>query len=122
MPAAPGESPPLAERYRRFAEREARGRSPLYERLALGVSADRELLELLERLPPDRRQPNLLFATVQYLGPDRAVFLVGQGPERLADPTAPGSSGSTGDRPRALTGDPGLPWAFTNSTMRFCVV
>jgi hypothetical protein len=57
-----------AERYRRFAEREARGRSPLYERFALGVAGDRELLEVLERLPPAKRQPNLLFAAVLYLG------------------------------------------------------
>ncbi|HEX3211524.1 MAG TPA: DUF2332 family protein, partial [Actinomycetota bacterium] len=57
---------PVAERYRRFAE-EARGRSPRYERLALGVAGDRGLLELLERLPPAKQQPNLLFAAVQYL-------------------------------------------------------
>ena len=68
---------PLAERYRRFAEREARGRSPLYERFALGVAGDRELLELLEQLPPAKQQPNLLFAAVLYLGgrqPDFGAF------------------------------------------------
>jgi len=67
---------PVAERYRRFAE-EARGRSPLYERLALGVAGDRGLLELLERLPPAKQQPNLLFAAVQYLAgpqPDLDAF------------------------------------------------
>jgi hypothetical protein len=67
----------VAERYRRFAEREARGRSPLYERLALGVAGDRGLLELLERLPPAKQQPNLFFAAVQYLGgpqPDPGAF------------------------------------------------
>jgi hypothetical protein len=52
---------PVAERYRRFAQREARGRSPLYERLALGVAGDRQLVALLERLPPAKQQPNLLF-------------------------------------------------------------
>lgn len=67
---------PVAERYRRFAE-EARGRSPGYERLALGVAGDRGLLELLERLPPAKQQPNLLFAAVQYLAgpqPDLDAF------------------------------------------------
>jgi hypothetical protein len=68
---------PVAERYRRFAEWEARGRSPLYERFALGVAADPELLALLERLPPAKQQPNLLFAAVLYLGgrqPDYDAF------------------------------------------------
>ena len=68
---------PVAERYRRFAEREARGRSPLYERFALGVAGDRPLVQLLERLPPAKQQPNLLFATVLYLGgrqPDYDAF------------------------------------------------
>jgi hypothetical protein len=59
---------PVAERYRRFAEREARGRSGLYERFALGVAGDRQLLGLLEGLPVAKQQPNLLFAAVRYLG------------------------------------------------------
>jgi hypothetical protein len=54
--------------YREFAAREARGRSPLYERLALGVAADADLAHLLDRVPPSKRQPNLLFATVRFLG------------------------------------------------------
>lgn len=83
MPAPdgrPGPAPPamlVAERYRRFAERDARGRSPLYERLALGVAGDRELLGLLEPLPVAKQQPNLLFAAVLYLGgrqPDYGAF------------------------------------------------
>jgi hypothetical protein len=70
-------SVPVAERYRRFAEREARGRSPLYERFAHGVARDHELLKLLEPLPPAKQQPNLLFAAVLYLGgrqPDYGAF------------------------------------------------
>jgi hypothetical protein len=80
---------PVAERYRRSAE-EARGRSPLYERLALGVAGDRGLLELLERLPPAKQQPNLLFAAVQYLAgpqPDLDAFrslVLGHADEVLA--------------------------------------
>jgi hypothetical protein len=77
-PPQPHSAPvPVAERYRRFAEREARGRSPLYERFALGVAGDRELLALLKRLPVAKQQPNLLFAAVLYLGgrqPDYRAF------------------------------------------------
>ncbi|MGW3351468.1 DUF2332 domain-containing protein [Nonomuraea rubra] len=55
------------EWYRRFATREARGASPLYERLAAGVASDREVLGLLYELPPAKRQPNLLFAAARYV-------------------------------------------------------
>ena len=57
-----------AAQYLEFAVREARGVSPAYERLALQVSRDEELLALLDRLPPAKRQPNLLFAVVRLLG------------------------------------------------------
>src|SRR5262249_25418391 len=63
--------------YRDFAEREARGESPVYERLADAVSRDDEILALLAGLPPGKRQPNLLFAVVRLLaGPvvDPAAF------------------------------------------------
>jgi len=53
---------PLAAQFRRFAEHEASGHSPLYESLALGVAADPAILALLADLPPEKRQPNLLFA------------------------------------------------------------
>ena len=57
----------IASIYRRFAEHEASGRSPLYVELARGVAEDRELLELLARLPRPKQQPNLLFAAVRRL-------------------------------------------------------
>ncbi len=57
----------LAARYRRFAELEAHGRSPLYEAFALGVAADRSALEFLAALPDDKRQPNLLLAAVRHV-------------------------------------------------------
>lgn len=57
-----------AKRYAEFATREARGVSPAYERLALAVSRDDELLTLIDALPPAKRQPNLLFAVVRLLG------------------------------------------------------
>ena len=58
----------IAERYRRFAELEARHVSPIYERLADGVSRDDEILTLLSALPAAKQQPNLLFAVVRLLG------------------------------------------------------
>ncbi|WP_169950139.1 DUF2332 domain-containing protein [Microbispora sp. H11081] len=57
-----------SEIYAGFAAREARGVSPAYERLALAVSRDREMLALLGALPPAKRQPNLLFGVVRLLG------------------------------------------------------
>src|SRR4051812_35660887 len=57
----------LSAAYRRFAEDEAHGRSPLYEELARGVAADDEILDLLLSLPRLKRQPNLLFAAARHL-------------------------------------------------------
>jgi hypothetical protein len=57
-----------ADRYRRFAETEARGWSPCYEQWALGVSEDPDLLGLLDNLPAPKRLPNLLFAAARYSG------------------------------------------------------
>jgi len=53
--------------YHRFAEEEARGRSPLYESLARGVAEDADLLQLLAGMPSPKRQPNLLFAAVRHI-------------------------------------------------------
>jgi hypothetical protein len=55
-----------AENYRAFAE-ETRGRSPAYESLAAAVAEDLVILGFLESLPPQKRQPNLLFAAARYL-------------------------------------------------------
>jgi hypothetical protein len=57
-----------ADRYETFARIEAHSSSPLYEELASGVSADGEMLAFLDTVPRPKRQPNLLFATVLYLG------------------------------------------------------
>jgi hypothetical protein len=54
-------------RYARFADVEARGRSPLYETIARGVAADRDIIDFLLALPPDKRQPNLLLAAVRHV-------------------------------------------------------
>lgn len=57
-----------ADRYRRFAEVEARGVSPLYEGWCRGISADPGLLALLGELPSPRRQPNLLLGAARLAG------------------------------------------------------
>ena len=54
--------------YRWIAEHEARGSSPRYERLAEAVAGSEELLRWLGQLPEVKRQPNLLFASVRFLG------------------------------------------------------
>jgi Uncharacterized protein conserved in bacteria (DUF2332) len=47
----------ISQWYRGFAEQEARGRSATYERLALAVADDDELLRHLSALPEPKRQP-----------------------------------------------------------------
>ncbi len=56
----------VAENYRAFAQ-DARGRSPIYESLAASVAEDTAILRFLGSLPPEKRQPNLLFAAARYL-------------------------------------------------------
>ncbi|MDY7086593.1 MAG: DUF2332 domain-containing protein [Actinomycetota bacterium] len=63
-----------ADWYLDFAERQARGSSPTYERLARGVAEDDELLALLDTVPHPKRQPNLLLAVVRLLGGPVAGF------------------------------------------------
>src|SRR5579871_892319 len=57
----------IAARYRRFAVDEARGRSPLYEAIALGVAEDAAVLQFLTELPQEKQQPNLLLAAVRHV-------------------------------------------------------
>lgn len=60
----------LAARFQRFARDECHGSSPLYERLALGIASDRELLALARIGASNTRQvpvPNLFLAAVHYL-------------------------------------------------------
>jgi hypothetical protein len=57
-----------AASYAEFAARETRCVSPTYERLSVAVSRDDEMLALLGTLPPAKRQPNLLFGVVRFLG------------------------------------------------------
>ena len=65
--ADPGD---VRRKYQRFAELECKGYSGLYEALALAVAADDELAGFLAGMSND--QPNLFFASVQFLtGPAR---------------------------------------------------
>jgi hypothetical protein len=64
----------IAERYLRFAEEEAKGRSPLYEDFARGVAHDRDLIALLNHVPSSQQQPNLLLASARYLGDTSTDF------------------------------------------------
>ena len=57
----------IASLYRRFAETEAHGRSPLYEQLALEIAGDESTLQFLSAFPRAKQQPNLLFAAVRYV-------------------------------------------------------
>jgi hypothetical protein len=57
----------VAARYLRFAETEARERSPLYAAISRGIASDREVLGFLLRLPTEKQQPNLLLAAVRHL-------------------------------------------------------
>ena len=57
----------IAEGYRRFARVEAADPSPAYARLAEAVADDEEILAFLAAMPTGKRQPNLLFATLQFL-------------------------------------------------------
>ena len=77
-----------AENYRAFAG-EARGRSPEYEALAVGVAGDQGVLAFLATLPAAKRQPNLLFAAARYLlgeAPDLSALraLVSGRPQELS--------------------------------------
>jgi hypothetical protein len=57
----------VAKAYRLFARQEARGRSAAYESLAESVAGDAAVAGFVASLPPDKRQPNLLFAASRYL-------------------------------------------------------
>lgn len=64
----------VVERYGRFARDEAPGRSALYAEWAAGVALDREVAQILARIPAERRQPPLVFAVTRLLGAPEAPF------------------------------------------------
>ena len=56
-----------AEQYRAFAL-DARGYSPCFDDWSTRVAADADVLAWLERLPPAKRQPNLVLAAARWHG------------------------------------------------------
>ncbi|GMA32138.1 DUF2332 family protein [Litorihabitans aurantiacus] len=84
MPAAAWEG--VAQRYVRWADLEAAGMSPRYDEWARSLAADAEVVALVESLPRDRQQPNLVFASVRAVGvptdpwPRGAVSAAAAGP------------------------------------------
>ncbi|MDN5634168.1 MAG: DUF2332 domain-containing protein, partial [Brevibacterium sp.] len=58
----------LRDYYRKFAQFEAAGASPIYTAWATGVAEDDEIIALLLELPKLKRQANLLFAAARHLG------------------------------------------------------
>lgn len=64
---ARGVTEAIARRYRRFAEHEAHGHSPLYECFAAGVAEDASILAFLADLPEAKQQPNLLLAALRFV-------------------------------------------------------
>lgn len=62
--------------YRSFGELEAHGNSPIFEGWALGVATDDDVLDLLETLPMQKRQPNLVFACARLMGAPLEPYLV----------------------------------------------
>lgn len=66
----------LPRRFRRFAELECRGSSPLYELLSLHVADDSELLALAEHCAPGQPAPNLFLGAAHLVlldNPDHPV-------------------------------------------------
>lgn len=57
-----------AEWYARAATRDLVGHSALHVAWAAGVAADDDVLDLLARLPRERRQPSLIFSVATWLG------------------------------------------------------
>jgi hypothetical protein len=66
----------VAQRYARFAETEAPGRSALYAEWALGVAHDDEVAGILTRIAQTHRQPPLVFAVTRLLGAPLAGYAV----------------------------------------------
>ncbi|MFF2270757.1 DUF2332 domain-containing protein [Agromyces sp. NPDC058136] len=68
------ETAPTADRYRAFAEVEARGMSATYDAWALGVADDPATVALIDGLPPAKRQPNLVFSAARFHGADPGPY------------------------------------------------
>lgn len=81
----------IAAGYRRFADLEARGTSPIYEDWARAIADDPEILALLAELPRRKQQPHLIFACARLLGapvgpfPTLRAWMLAHWPELRAE-------------------------------------
>jgi len=57
-----------AEQYAHFGRTYARASSPIFEEWSLGVADDPEVIALIDRLPPLKRQAILVFAAARFQG------------------------------------------------------
>ncbi|WP_312173773.1 DUF2332 family protein, partial [Microbacterium sp.] len=84
----------VQQRYARFAEHEAPGRSELYAEWAAGVAGDPGISAVLARIPENRRQPPLVFAVTRMLGAELGdydgwrAFVTAHADEIVAECTA----------------------------------
>jgi hypothetical protein len=62
-----GSARPLAQVYRRFAEADHADASPLYKRVALGLSESDEALRAIEAAPARKRNPTVILAALHDL-------------------------------------------------------
>lgn len=60
--------------YEYFSTKEARGYSSCYEEWAAGIASDDELLTLIDTLPEEKRQPNLILASARSTGIELETF------------------------------------------------
>lgn len=58
----------LAQRFRDFALREARGNSPRYQQRALDIAEDPAALAVIAELPTGKKQPNLVLTAARVHG------------------------------------------------------
>src|SRR4029453_7947289 len=73
-----GRARTLAQVYRRFGEVDAAGTSPLYERVAVALSASDEALGAIEAAPRPKRHPRVILAALH------ALALAGRAPALAA--------------------------------------
>jgi hypothetical protein len=62
-----GSARTLAQAYRRFAEADHSGTSPLYKRIALALSESDEALRAIEAAPARKRNPTVILAALHHL-------------------------------------------------------
>jgi hypothetical protein len=90
-----GSARPLAQVYRRFAEADHAGASPLYRRVALALSESDQALRAIEAAPVRKRNPSVILAALHDLA------LAGRAPAlaaAYADVNADADADADGDR------------------------